>query len=767
MATFISLIILTPSQCQEQRCPTLYLLNVEPYPVNDESVTGIWDRAFELLPAGRLAAEQINNRSDVLPGHKLELIDIDSEACGINTVSKGTINVYRELVNPDQTCIVGVIGLFCSPVTGVISPIISHPNIGGYVHIAASTSPLHRVSDLVSNDSSLFHIIDSSTVFNEATLALMRTYNWQRVASVHTESELYFRSTSDDFIERVLSANPEYKLVTRIHISDNSPADITEKFNIINNNGARISYWSVTSGQVAYLLCKAFQSNFVWPGFVFIIQEHSIGQILKIKTSCSREELLTAMEGVFILDYRLYVENDTELVSGLNYSEYQQLYTKKLKEFANATNETLQNNLYANSLYDQVWAFALSLNNSLPSVESQNLSFEDYGIGKRVPTLSNILKNELENVTFQGASGRIDFSKNKLESPTFVNIFQVQKGNSKLIGVYDPFSRNVTLTEAAPHFNDIPRDIFETVYQLLPLWLGGCILVAQITLFCLITTNLILIIRWKREREVKATSPLLSILMMIGCYSLCAAPLFLTVYRMFAIDSMVLVTSLCHLKIWASIGIELILSILFLKLLRIYHIFHAKQMTMMSNYWVDKYLLIYALLICAGKVVLLILWNSITPISSKTVLEYVPAGLGGTVLPHYMATTHCVTSAAWSTITLLYSGVLLLMVVVLAIETRHVKNDLHKDTKKVNVFIFLVVIALAITVPLWIIFEEINIETAANVSEWLAFFSIPLLCQVCLFVPKTLPLVIKFTLKKEIITNRSSILKITVLTQDK
>ena len=744
--TIASLILLMPSQSQGQ-CPTLYLLNIVPYPVSDGSVASVilWDRAFELIPAGQLAAEQINNCSDILPGQKLELINIDSDACGINIVSKGTTNIYRELVNPNQTCIVGVIGLFCSPVTSAISPIISHPNIGGYVHIAASTSPLRRVSPLNSRDSSLFHIIESSSVFNEATLALMHTYNWQRITSVYTESDIYFKSTSDDFINRVLSTNPEYKLVTRIPISDNSLADITKTFNIINNNGARISYWSVTY-EVPNLLCKAFQRNFVWPGYVYIIQEHGIGKILQIETSCCREEMLKAMEGVFILDYRLYVENDTELVSGLSYSEYQSLYTQKLKEFANATNEDIQSNVYANSLYDQVWAFALATNNSLPSVESQNLSFEDYGIGKRVPILSNILKNELKNVTFQGASGRIDFSQNQ-GSPTFVNIFQVQNGNPKLIGVYDPFSHNVTLTEAALHVSDIPRDTFETIYELLPPWLGGCIAVAQITLFGLITINLILIIWWKRERDIKATSPLFSTLMMIGCYSLCAAPLFQTVYRMFVIDNMVLVTSLCHLKIWASVGIELILSTLFLRLLRIYRIFHAKQMTMMNDYWMDKYLLIYVLSICMGKVFLLILWNSITPISSKTVLEYVPSGLGGTGFPHYMATTHCIISPVWLAITLLYSGILLLMVVVLAIETRHVENDLHKDTKKVNVFIFLVVIVLAITVPLWIIFEKINIKIGA-VFEWLAFFSVPLLCQICLLAPKTLPLAIKFTLKK-------------------
>ena len=88
------------------------------------------------------------------------------------------------------------------------------------------------------------------------------------------------------------------------------------------------------------------------------------------------------------------------------------------------------------------------------------------------------------------------------------------------------------------------------------------------------------------------------------------------------------------------------------------------------------------------------------------------------------------------------------MVVVLAIETRHIKNDPYKDTKKVNVFIFLVVIVLAISVPLKNIFDEIQIEVGANMVEWLDYFFLSLLCQVCLFVPKTLPLAVKLISKR-------------------
>ena len=519
---------------------------------------------------------------------------------------------------------------------------------------------------------------------------------------------------------------------------------------MINSEGARISYWSVNNDMAAHHLCKALQMDFTWPRYVYIFQEFNNNEIVQIKTSCSKEELLKAMEGIFIVDYRLYVENDTQLVSGVNYSEFQQLYTEKLKEFANIVNETLQNNFYANSLYDQIWAFALAVNNSLPSVRSKNLSFEDYGIRKRVPNLSNILKHELKQVTFQGTSGRIDFSK-KQESPTFVNIFQIQKGKPKLIGIYDPYGHNVTLTDAAPHVNAIPPDSFQTIYHLLPLWLGVCMLALQTILIGLITINLFLFLKWKNEKDIKATSPLLSLLMMIGCYLLCVAPVFLIAHRMSVISSIADVRPLCYLKTWTSIGTDLILGVLFLKLLRVYHIF--KPFHKISRYWSNRYLFIYTLAICAGKVVLVIIWNCTDTIQLDIHNDYVqrPAEF-----PYYVTTARCHASSVWLGVTEIYSGVLLFFVVILAVETRHIKVDSFKDTKKVNAFAFSVVIINSIHASLWIFFREVGNQTAADISEWLPSFAIPLLCQVCLFLPKILPLALKKIHKHSSITTCES-----------
>ena len=716
-------------------CSVLYLLNVEPYPYRGAQ-TAFWDRGFELIPAAHLAAEQINNRSDLLQGRELKIVDIDSEACGVNLITKGVVNVYKELTSRNRECIAGVIGLLCSPVTNIISPIVSHPKTGGFVQIAASTSPVHRM-DFYTEDSNLFHIIGSSSVFNEATLSLMKAFNWHRISVVYNGVKFYQRSIAADFKSKV-KAEPDIELVTSIPFT-NTLSVISKTFDILNEQEARISYWAVDYKQAARLLCEAYNKKFLWPGYVYILEEPKIDKILQMDTSCSGDEIMMALEGVFTLDYRLFVNNDTQLVSGLSYSEYRQEYADRLQRFARSVNDSdgLKVNLYANSLYDQVWSFALAINDSFTFLESNT------SIGK-VSKLRDALKNKLRKLSFQGATGKIQFG-DRQESPSYVDIFQYRNGCEHYIGTYDPFTQNITFDDNFTFTaRDLPGDAFETVYYLLPCWLTACILLAQGILFCLITTNFILIIWWRKEREIKATSPILSSLMMIGCYLLLVAPIAMVVYRSEVIKNEGVVKFLCMLKTWVTIGTELIFATLFLRLLRIYRIFCTTPMQVMSDYWEDKYLLIYTLILSSGKVVLLILWNIIDPIHPKLNPTYV---YEPDTVPYYMATISCVCNSlsptVWLFVTKLYSALLFVMVVFLAIQTRHVKNTTYKDTKKVNIFIFVVTVCLAITIPLWIFFIEVDIEIGANVAEWLSLFTIPLACQVCLFLPKTLPVVFR------------------------
>ena len=66
--------------------------------------------------------EQINNRSDILPRYKLEVINVYSEPCGVSSINYGLANTYSELVDPSRT-VVGLTGLFCSSVTDLLAKV--------------------------------------------------------------------------------------------------------------------------------------------------------------------------------------------------------------------------------------------------------------------------------------------------------------------------------------------------------------------------------------------------------------------------------------------------------------------------------------------------------------------------------------------------------------------------------------------------------------------------------------------------------------------
>ena len=714
-----------------RNCSVLRMLNVQPFP--DPSEFGGFDGGLNLIPAALLAAKEINNRSDILEGFELEVVNIDSEACARSTITKGLINFYRELVRQDPTqCIVGVMGFVCSTVTNVLAPIIGHQNIG-YVTLANSASPAHRN---ITEYPNLFHTISSSSVHNKVLLSLMQKFNWRRIGAVYDSLNIIYRSTGIDFIQRVHNLS-EIELTVSVPIT-NSAVAIHDAFNIINTEEARITYWQANDDQNALCLCEAYHRQFLYPGYVYILRYNPkiVQNLLEAKTECSRDEMLLAMEGVLMLDYRLEVDGNTMLFSGWNYSEFRQRYMEELEDYAKTTNNSLQVSIYGNSFYDQVWAFALALNNSLQSIHSENLSFSDYTIGNTGP-ISSIIKRELAMLSFQGASGRIEFDESH-EIPSFVYIFQIQNGTAKQIAIYNPFKRNATFNENFR--DDIPKDTFDTVYSLLPLWLGVCIFVIQGLLLGVITTNVILLLWWRNEREVKATSLLLSMLLSVGCYLLCIGPVIRIIYRVIMIQNPTLHTFLCGLSLWlTTLGLDLVISALLFRLFRIVHVFRSFQKK--SKYLSDEFLVLYSLLACTVKVVYLIIWSSVDLYHSHTDHTYVP----GANPPQYRALMFCTCNqlGIWLAVSYLYTYILLSLVLFLAIQTRRIKKTFFKDTKKVNLFVFTVIITLTTTITLWVLLSEVGIEIGADISEWVGVFIVATMCQLCLIIPKLLPIAIK------------------------
>ena len=715
---------ITTASSNSSSCDTLYLLHLYPAPIADNMTIG-WDKGLEMIPAGRIAVNQINNRSDILRNYKLEIIDIPSEDCAKTLIVKGIVGLYKEMVDPKRTCVFGIVGLYCSTVTNM--PLLNDARIGPMV-LASSTSPHHRNTERYPY---LFHTLGSTGLFNQAVSTMMNEFNWTRINSVNDFQNFYFRTASNDFFD-LINSDTSKELVTRISVSPQKHL-ISKMFSEIRLKGARITYLSITQTEVSRIFCTAYKNRYLWPEYVYILHDYSIDLIesfLPKANFCTREEILEALEGVFLLTYRLHNFNETRLISGMTYSQYYTEYKEEVAKFANETGMELEGDLYANTFYDQVWAFALAVNRSLDKVDYRKSSISDQSI-KEQRKIKETLARELRNVSFSGATGFIRFGQEQ-EALTSVDIFQVHKGEMVLIGIYNSYNETI---EFMSNFSKstLPDDTFAKLFQEVPEWLGIVVILCDVVLFVLILFNTICIIFWRKRPEIKSTSISLSLVIQIGCFFMCFSIVFTTLLEKLGNETALDI--FCHLEMWLSInGANIIFVTLLFRLLRIFHVFRSFHPT--GKGWSDKYLIIYISLICSLLVAVLVVWTGVDPVHQVT------ERIISNQLPYYyyrVCTSH--SQEVFLVISFSLITIVMILIIFLSIRTRHIKRKHYKDTKKMIMFIFSVCIVIPVSGILWLIFIELQLITLSFIFHCITILAVSFLCQVFLFLPKILPII--------------------------
>ena len=141
--------------------------------------------------------------------------------------------------------------------------------------------------------------------------SLMDKFGWKRISSIHDNSGVFFLTTADDFVSKV-NANSTLELVTRI---PTSLSYISDAFANLRDAGARIVYASLTIPEAANLMCEAYKGGFLWPGYVYIFHERTFQELNESETACDEGEMTDALEGIFLLQYRLHAEPNDTLVS--------------------------------------------------------------------------------------------------------------------------------------------------------------------------------------------------------------------------------------------------------------------------------------------------------------------------------------------------------------------------------------------------------------------------------------------------------------------
>ena len=312
---------------------------------------------------------------------------------------------------------------------------------------------------------------------------------------------------------------------------------------------------------------------------------------------------------------------------------------------------------------------------------------------------------------------------------TGVDIFHVRNGEEIYVGHYTQVTKNITVHLPSER---IPRDDF-----VIRLHLAFPISIFVITAILLVFTLVVLIlfIYYWNKPSIKATSRYQSLLMLAGCCMMYVAALLVATAE-FVRDEFY--GPLCQVEIWfTAVGVQLIYSTLFMRLLRIYKIFLSSSnlRKVQGMIWSDQGLAALSFIPVSVTIIVLLLWSTLYPASTSYAIIFQETSNSA-----HLVRTCSDSTAAFVWIAVIFygvNGIPIIAVGIVATLTRKVEINLFKDSKEVNTLVFSTVVCLCVWFPFSLVFNVyIPLPQAAFCFGAFPYLVIPFLCKASLFIPK-------------------------------
>ena len=687
----------------------------------------IWDRGLEILPGAQLAVEAINKDPRLLTGYELKLKNVSIDPC-IDLEVQTNFNILLLYANgrlDDNT--VGIVGLFCHNLLHTLSPLAGRREFGLF-QLSGTTS-----TDVRENRERYSHLnfaVPSEGVYYETFFRLLNALGWRRALII-----------DDNFFNMIHILN--FSMITQNFNISNLEFfdDVYAMANEIRLSEKNIVFVSAGAKQTASLLCAVYDDRLLWPHYMWVLQGHEVNDLLRYAHGeCTTEKLMASLQNVLFLRFQQNQMNTSkELVTGSTYETYMQQYT----EILNKSGGRLKYNRYANTMHDSVWAFALALNRSLDTIATYNTNVVDFVKEFGREQLTNTIEDNLRFLSFEGVSGRMEFN---LDFNTDAYVYITLSDNDGMevnVGYYDQLLGRLYMNKSLLP-SDITSDKLRNIYNRIPI--PVTVLLIILVIFCLLLTTIMffLFFKYRKYSEIKATSPYLSLLMFVGTYFILISTLMQAILMAITSPTGVISSVLCGGVITGNvIGINLIFSTVLLRMLRVYHIFSYFGKT--GKYWSDKCLAIIVLLVIGGDAVLLLIWFFADPFTVIENIIYVYKFASNPRTPYYQINQYCSSDkiSVWFSLTFGKVGILFAIVLLLAIKTRKIQRANFKDTKKVNIYIFITVLIVATLIPLWFFLKETGNVIWTGVVIYLSFGLTGLFNQIMLFSPKVIPIVLR------------------------
>ena len=679
------------SQCpvtSAKKLKPLHILTLLPIPKRRSQFA---QGSFSHIAGARVALREINRRKDFLPGYRLEMIvESTGRRCAFSPLqltSTGLDTMVKYTVNPPCPPLVAVNGLSCTLQTSFISYVAKKDRFD-LIHFA--TKRLRSVSD-ETDFTRLWRIVDSGAVYVDALLSIMDKFDWNRIAIVFDRSRQFLRIISTLIRARVLNSPNKEVLFTAPIRNVYREEKYEEIVQLLKKRAGRVLVIALTPKKSAELLCRLAKDGLVYPVFTAILVDDQKMLNLTKEVQCNKTTVMKAGNGhIYLSTSRrsTTIKNSTILVSSSSYGAFKNKVKKAFKKVRRHYGARKMNVSFdrASVSHDEIWALALAINNSLPKLKNKNLSIDSYIIGEHETT--SVIAGELAKVSFQGASQYIKFTNRHV--PHEVKIKQVNGSKLQEIGSYTPLieSDNVKYKLfLSIDSRSVPDDVPVVVYIHTSSFEAIVFYVAAGLTILFTTLILGLLLYCRESREVKAISPYLSIVIIIGCYLVSASAIVVTVQGQLVTDpNMIFILELTSIMMH-DFGMYLIYATLALKLLRIMHIFTTWKVKC-AILWKDISLALiaigFSLLAFVNLIVLApgfvtvytneenIIKEDITIVSQRSVKVQIH-------------------NHAISILIIVSKGIILFIILCLSTSTRRIDREQFKNTKKVNLLLLLLI----------------------------------------------------------------------------
>lgn len=604
-----------------------------------------------------------------------KLVHVNSEF-DYATVVTFVENMFPLQADSDNNCnVIGVVGDLDFNTAKIIYTLANRSSMSIAVVAAVAPSSFLPVTNLA-----LPNLLDMRPLshYIESLVGFFDELNWTRIGLITGNS--YYYQFAAELLQKRLLQDPQNIVIPSVRITDNKVLQTFQEYE------TRIIVILTDASTACSLLKEAGELNFKWPEYSLIVLDFEVSRCKAVN-----------MDGVISLQERY------SGAGRCNDSCFKEYGSSDFCLYSCDTNILL--------LYDSLMAVDIAAN------ASNGL---DFSTG-----------------SFPGTTGCVDIRDNKRLST--VSIEQVVDSSKLEIAYYNSQSELVMFPNTSLSSGTIPRGSTLIVAYRPSVLHVIFVVTGYILCNLFVSVVFILYVYFRKEPEVKATSITVSLCMFLGSYLILLYVPMLLVKDHPTTNLPHLADFYCIILAWLSIlGLPqiLIMSTLFMKMVRVYLIFftpHSYKRKLFS----DPFLFLYITLMVTPSILLISFW-----LGSDT---FVNAKIDIVKKNHILQLERCLSrnTAVWLGLQMVYIAIIAIALVILAIKSSKLRYKNFRDTKEVNAFAFCVVFITAVSLFYFLFFytgkPSISNTKAVKITLYICHMTIPVACQMFLFIPKVYP----------------------------